>query len=1195
MADKTVSSPAPKNKRGILRKLVWVFCVLVALLVVIYFVATSSAFFTGVILPRVSKSLGADVTVSSASIHPFSSVELRDLKVQSPGQEPLVTAPEVRARYSLMDIIRGKINVSELALVSPVISLVENADGTSNLDALQKSSKESKPKEAAKKESKPGKPAQLDIKKVALSNATVRKIKKYKNGNQDIAELSNVNVSLDDLRNGATGKLALAADVKMDNHPPAPGTNSFLQAKLAGNFSFALTADLKPASVQGETRVEVQKADGAFADVSTLSAILNCDATPTEIKNLALTFQKGGAQLGQIRASGPLDLAKTEGKLTVEILSIDRQVLNLAGAASGIDFGTTKINSTNQIELTKGGSIITAAGKLNAGSVRITRAGQTTPTLDATLAYNVTIDREAKSALLRSLDFISSQNQSSLLRAELASPMNLSWSDTASSSIPDSALNIVLENFNLADWKPFVGEAAPSGKVEMTAKLLSQQGGKSLTFDISSHIANLTAQSGSNKIENADVMLAARGKATDLNQFTLAEYRAELSHSGEKLASISGSGTYDVKGGAADLKVIVEAALAALSRVMPQSSFAATSGSLNLSAQVSQKQNSQTVVGKLTLADFSGQVGGNKFQNFGTVADLDVAKSNSQISIRKAAGTLTESQNAGGSFDVSGNYDTARGTGQFAVKLAGLNQNGLRPFLEAAMADKKLVSVTMSGDLSATLGDGGDKSVKGSIQVANLVVSDPKNPAPAKPLEAKFAVDADVRKQVAEIRQLQVTLTPTARAKNELNFSGRVDMSQTNAIQGALKLAADSLDVTAYYDLFAGDAKTNAVSVEKPSTTPATTSTKPRKEPDAIHLPVRDLSLDVNVGKFYLREIEITSLQTSAKVQGSHIVIKPMQLTLNGAPVTATVDIDLGVAGYKYDVSANLQHVPLAPLVNTFQPDRKGQIGGTLLAVAQIKGAGITDPSIQKNLSGNFDIGTTNLNLAIENLRSPILKKIVNIIVAIPELVKNPTAAVETLAGAFTKSSGGVMDEVTQSPINVIQARGNVGAGKMDLQHALVESPAFQVGATGAIELAEVLNDSRLKIPLTMALRRSIADQVGLAGNTPTNAMYAKLPDFVSIGGTIGKPKEKIDKVAIGFTAIKSILPAVLGDKQLNKLGLGGLLGQKETPAPNAPPANTSPAGNTPQPNVAPKTNPPSLIDDALNNLFSKPKKKKSK
>ena len=102
-------SVAVKPRWG--RRIGIAFLILIVLLVVLFFVATSGAFLKSVILPRASKSLNAQITVDDASISPFSQVILKNLRVQTTGAEPLVTANEVRLRYSLMDIIKGHINV----------------------------------------------------------------------------------------------------------------------------------------------------------------------------------------------------------------------------------------------------------------------------------------------------------------------------------------------------------------------------------------------------------------------------------------------------------------------------------------------------------------------------------------------------------------------------------------------------------------------------------------------------------------------------------------------------------------------------------------------------------------------------------------------------------------------------------------------------------------------------------------------------------------------------------------------------------------------------------------------------------------------------------------------------------------------------------------------------------------------------
>src|SRR4029077_1970875 len=153
-------------------------------------------------------------------------------------------------------------------------------------------------------------------------------------------------------------------------------------------------------------------------------------------------------------------------------------------------------------------------------------------------------------------------------------------------------------------------------------------------------------------------------------------------------------------------------------------------------------------------------------------------------------------------------------------------------------------------------------------------------------------------------------------------------------------------------------------------------------------------TLQADIARLYLHEVEATNLQTTANIDGSHVVLNPLQLALNGGPVKATVDADLSVPGYKYAVNFDAQQVPLTPLVNTFAPERKGQLGGAFSAHTRINGSGITDASLQKNLAGQFDVGMTNLNLSLDNVRQPILKQVVNIITKIPELLHNPVGTV---------------------------------------------------------------------------------------------------------------------------------------------------------------------------------------------------------
>lgn len=954
---------------------------LLILLVAAYFVVTSPAFFKGVILPRVGKSIHADVTIADASISPFSSVVLRQLKVQTTGSVPLLEGEEVRLRYNLWSILRGNIKVDEVTISSPVVNLVQNADGTSNADPLMNAGQPATPST-----SKDQKPPSIDLRNFALKNGAVRVTRNLAGGGRELMELANINLALDHLANATSGKLTFGADLKLDRQ-----TNGTLQSKLAGAFDFAFDANLHPQTAKGNARLEVVSATGPLAELGTLAGVFECELTPTELKQIALRFEKGGQQLGLAKISGPFDTARQEGNLKLEITSIDRNVLNLIGAPKGIDFGGTTINSTGQITITKNASQVAVNGQANISRFSVTQAGGTTPTIDLTLAYNVAVNQTDQTARLETFTVTGTQGAQPLLSVLLTRPTTIAWGKT--DGVGEAALEMKVTDFNLRDWRAVLGDSVSAGRLQLVLNLVSQQGGKQLKLEADAQIDDLAMKMGGRPFDQGRLTAQARGQVDGFEKVNLSEYKLNLTRGQQPALSLAGSATYD---GAA-----------------------------------------------------------------------------------------------------------------FAVR-----------------SRTELVPLTLTGS------------------------------GPASAIVADLQVGGAFQNQVLDLKTLLVALSPTKLApKNELHALGKLDLTNPKITKGRLSLTTEAFDVTPLYDTFAG-LKQPAATSASPAPAKAPGAPAPNVEPEAMNLPF-DLTLEATLGMLFLREIVVSNFTATTRVVDNHVLLDPFKGSLNGAPLNAKADINVGVKGYAYEVSFVADKLSLEPIANSFSPEYRGQYQGVILANAQVKGAGVTGASLKNTLNGQIGIQLTNANIQIVGPKT-----------------KSMLSSIATILR---------VEEITKLPLSWVDSQVEFGGGKIAVKQFATQSEAFEARAQGAIPIADVLNQSPLDLPVNFSLRRSLAQKSNLLpANSPTNAMYVELPKFVAVTGTLGDPKTRTDKAMLTGLLVKSGIGIAenLGVKLDGKSGdalkgIGNLLtGQGSSNT------NTNKAGDT---------NKPAPVNPL--DLFKKPKK----
>ena len=1107
--------------------------VLLVLLVALYFVGTSSAFVKAVILPRVGAAMNAKITVDDISVSPFSRVHIEKLRVETTGSEPLVTADEVLLRYSLMDIIGGNINVHEMTMNSPVVNLVQEADGTSNLDPILKGEKDEK-EEASE-------PAKLNIQNVALKNGTVRQIQKTKDGGTARTELQNLNVTLDRLGNGLSGKLTLAANFLMEQEQT--GTKDGMSGELSGNYDLALNQELVPSTVKGSGKMNIARGTGAYGDLAGFSATLDADLTPTELRQVALRFSKSNQELGQVRMSGPLDMDKMEGNLKVEVLSLDKNFLALAAAGSGYDFRNSTINSTNQLTISQGGSFIAASGNLAGRKISVAQQDMTTPEIDLGVTYKVAVNTTDKSALLDTLNVTGASGGKEFLRTSLDQQMNLSWGETVK-GYKDASLRVVLTNFNLAEWKAVLGTNLQSGIVNSTVSVVSQRDGRILNNEVQAAIGNFSATFGSNSIQNATVTFQSTALVEDLKIYNVSKYSLALQQNNSPVLRANGAARYDTEKQEATAQLTADGTLARLITLAGLPDASASSGQLKVSANYTDVGGKRKANGNFAVEDFTGKYGEYSFTNFLAAFDYNVEMEKQLVEIHRAGGRFGQGVNSGGNVDLKGRYDLEKSAGQFTFQTTDLNQHTFAPILAPSLGENRLVSISFNASGEAKLDAQTESAVKADIKVANWVVQDKEGKLPTAPLSVEVKVDGGMQKEVLDLRQLLVQLTPTQRAKNALQLQAKLDLSKTNPAPSTLSLRSESFDVTPYYNMFAGGTNTPATAPANQPDQPAGTpiaEVKPETEPEPMDLPFQQLVADLKIDRLYLRDIAISNWIGNVTIKSNIVQLNPFKLELNGGPINLTGNFDVGKPGYVYQLGFNAKDVPLAPLANSLELVNSNQLQGTFVADANLRGAGVTGPSLKNNLGGKIDFSLTNVNYTVGG------PKIRRILVPISIALKAP--------------------ELAETPINWISAQTVISNGIVHVQNAAVESEAFLAKLQGTVTLENVTSNSTINLPMDFSLRRSLAEKSKvLPSNTAEDVKYVSLGNIYSVRGTVGDPQPDANKTVLAGLALRSA-GGLIGDEKTSQVlgGLGNILTGNKSAGTNttgtATNNNASPVG----------------------------------
>lgn len=780
-----------ENKKPIVKRFVkyLLFCGggLLILLALAYFIGTSGWFIRTVILPRVGKTVNANITAGDISLSPFSKIEIKNLALTTTDNRPIASFSNISARYDLMKILRGNIEVGEVILDSPVINYEINEDGTSNIDKLGGTSAPSpKPSQTAR-------PLNLFLGSLVINNGTVNFTQKSKTGSIN-AVVNNLNLKINGVKNGGAPSLSLSA---IWNLVISSATNkNELNGNAKANLELSLNTELMPQNGKGNVELNVNRATGDFSDVGGISAILNLDAGLNEIKNLNLKFSRANESLGTITVAGAYDINKKEADIKLNIEKISGAVLTLAGAKFGMAITSDGLDSALAVRVANKGNTINTRGNLNCLKLGINKSGMQTPVVDIKSQFDIAADLSNSNAVVRAFDLNINQNNKQILALNLSKELAVNWGKTGG-DIGDSALNLAVSSLNLADWRGLIGTNIESGIINSKASAVIKNGGKSVTFDVNGDISKLNARFQSNSIQNGGIEFELNGNLDNFSLLKLSNAKANININSHKAVKLSAAGEASIDNLTANFTVSTEADLGRLTQFIPdipdakiQSGVVAFSGKISQQIARDAKTNLpiQTVIGTIALSDFSAVIMSNKISNLNLRSDVDIARKGDSVSINNVVLQINRNNKPAGELLIKGTVDLKNNDGDIALVINNLNQEIIIPFASQYLGERKLKTVLINANLSAGKSSQKDSKLNGKFEIRNLLVEDPQGILPAKPVDIISQIDLLLTpKGVADIKRMNVVFNQAGKFAGEFDCSGSYNLSN-NACQIKLNL-----------------------------------------------------------------------------------------------------------------------------------------------------------------------------------------------------------------------------------------------------------------------------------------------------------------------------------------------------------------------------------------------------------------------
>ncbi|MDG1892274.1 MAG: hypothetical protein P8L18_13265 [Verrucomicrobiota bacterium] len=1097
-----------KNQKNTFWKRRWVYasCFVSLILLTGYGYLASASFVRTFLIPMAEESMAADMEVEEIAFSPFKGISMKGLNLSSRDGDPLISLESVTIRYSLPSLLGGTIRMEELQVVGTSFTVVEKPDGSSQisqwLETIPSGSDSPLPI--------------LELKKISIEEAHLAYRQEQVDGTQKEFEMELDSCRISNFGQDASGTLNLqsvmrfraSGDTKDNEVVPFIATDF----SMVGDFS--IDKSLLPAALDFSGALKTHAVHAPYADLDGLDGLWTFALEPGGMMDASLVMNRNGVSAGKMQITGPLQLSPAEGRLEISLNDLTKESLMLGSSIIGHPYKADGLNAEYTVDITNAGSAVSIQGLLDLRGFSVANGGLWSPSLDLEVESHCDYSRDAEALQFQKCDFHSHDQGKKWLTGHLLQPTQLLF-QTKGVSIPSGIFELEMIDVDLASWHAFTPEMLAGGRMNGHLKLKSENADHGVEAVLEAHAGDVQWMIGgrSTDLGHIDLRFHLLGGASV--PIELKEARATWEHpSAGQILTLGGAGEYHSASDASEVQLDGRGNLARLGLIFEHASLDLDSGETSFAFTLNHTNDTSMATLQVRLGELNGRCDPFQFEDYSISLGGEASLQDQALSVRGL--DLGFPGNQGGEIKINGNLDLEAMQGMFELSSSSLDAADLKPLLSSLpqIGDLNHLDALIDGRLM--IDTSAEHSFKGSIGLKHKENQEGLSD-PLQGMHAYLEVDAGWDREQIRMREFSLKLPATQQGDNTLRLEGTLPMEFSMDSAGSLKLNAESLDLTPYTGLWSGD----QMDLSSGSQEPEDSSVEPGGDRHintfpGLGLAIGELDMSFDIDRLQVHDLIIESLQGRVLYQTNMVLATPVKMVLNEGPVSAGFKVDFSNPEPSYTGDLDFEKVPLGAITGDFAAGQTGKLQGLLTSQVSLKGMGFTLPVLQENMEGTASFNYTDAGIHVQRLEKSLFSKMWAPFTG----VLKPITGVLRLPGLL------------KSPIHGVEGKMKIQNQTLELREARILSDTFQVHADGEVQLAPVLTNSVIHLPIDLYLERSLAKNVGfLSAGKSKDTPFVKLPRFVKLEGTLGNYQRKWDNAALAGLGLKAAagLPLSVG------------------------------------------------------------------